>query len=150
MRRVLRRALPFLRTVALRSFQIEHPTQERIVGSIYKGRIQNLEHDLQAAFVDIGLKKNAFLHYWDMIPDDEARLDFEEGGRRGGRTPRKRRYSNTEIERRFRRAPRSWCRSPRGRSARKGRAYAGDAERTGQVSRNDAGHDAERSFPEDR
>ena len=53
----------------LEEFQVEHPTQERIVGSIYKGRIQNLEHDLQAAFVDIGLKKNAFLHYWDMTPD---------------------------------------------------------------------------------
>ena len=58
----------------LEEFQVEHPTQERIVGSIFKGRIQNLEHDLQAAFVNIGLKKNAFLHYWDMFPDDEMRL----------------------------------------------------------------------------
>lgn len=90
----------------LEEFQIEHPTQERIVGSIYKGRIQNLEHDLQAAFVNIGLKKNAFLHYWDMLPDDEMRMDIEEGGgRRGGghhgRTPRRKRYSNEEIERLF-------------------------------------------------
>jgi len=54
----------------LEEFQIEHPTEERIVGSIFKGRVQNLEHELQAAFVDIGLKKNAFLHYWDMAPDD--------------------------------------------------------------------------------
>jgi ribonuclease G len=85
---------------SLEELQIEHPTQERIVGSIYKGRIQNLEHDLQAAFVDIGLRKNAFLHYWDMIPDDESRFEFEEEGRRG-RTPRKRRFSNVEIEKRF-------------------------------------------------
>ena len=41
---------------------IERPTEERIVGSIYKGRIQNLEDGLQAAYVDIGLKQIAFIH----------------------------------------------------------------------------------------
>ncbi len=63
----------------LEEFFIERPTEERIVGSIYKGRIQNLEDGLQAAFVDIGLKKNAFIHYWDMVPEDAARLEAEEG-----------------------------------------------------------------------
>ncbi len=89
----------------LDDFFVEHPTEQRIVGSIFKGRIQNLENELQAAFVDIGMKKNAFLHYWDMIPDDDARLEAEEsGGRaaanRGGGGKRKR-YSNEEIARRF-------------------------------------------------
>lgn len=84
----------------LEEFEIEHPTEARMVGSIFKGRIQNLEHDLQAAFVDIGMKKNAFLHYWDMIPDDELRLEMEENGNKskGGRG---RRYTNADIERRF-------------------------------------------------
>lgn len=63
----------------LEEFFVERPTEERIVGSIYKGRIQNIEDGLQAAFVDIGLKKNAFIHYWDMIPEDAARLEAEEG-----------------------------------------------------------------------
>jgi len=66
----------------LEEYQVEHPTEDRIVGSIFKGRIQNLEHDLQAAFVDIGLKKNAFLHYWDMAPDDASRMDVDEAPRR--------------------------------------------------------------------
>lgn len=83
----------------LEEFQVEHPTQERLVGSIFKGRIQNLEHDLQAAFVDIGLKKNAFLHYWDMIPDDDSRLDDDDEG--GGNHNRRRKISNEEIARRF-------------------------------------------------
>jgi ribonuclease G len=82
----------------LEEFQVEHPTESRIVGSIYKGRIQNLEHDLQAAFVDVGLKKNAFLHYWDMYPDDDMRLE-NEAGRRGG--ARKKRFSNDDVEKRF-------------------------------------------------
>ena len=52
----------------LEEFMVEHHEEERLVGSVFKGRIQNLENDLQAAFVDIGLKKNAFLHYWDIFP----------------------------------------------------------------------------------
>ena len=48
----------------LEEYMVEHCEEERLVGSVFKGRVQNLENDLQAAFVDIGLKKNAFLHYW--------------------------------------------------------------------------------------
>lgn len=99
----------------LEEFQVEHPTEQRLVGSIFKGVIQNLEHDLQAAFVDIGMKKNAFLHYWDMIPDGSA-LDVDidgsengesqersRGGRRrnNGKSSRRRRYDNDDISKRF-------------------------------------------------
>ena len=66
----------------LEEFEVEHSEQERLVGSIFKGRVQNLENDLQAAFVDIGLKKNAFLHYWDMTPDADALLDDEDEPRK--------------------------------------------------------------------
>ena len=37
-------------------------------GSVYKGRVKNIEPGLKAMFVDIGLEKNAFLHFWDAIP----------------------------------------------------------------------------------
>jgi ribonuclease G len=82
-------------------FLVEHPTEDRIVGSIFKGRIQNLEHDLQAAFVDIGMKKNAFLHYWDMIPDEDALKEMTNSSNKRRRTPRRKRYTNEEIEKRF-------------------------------------------------
>ncbi|MEG1552048.1 MAG: Rne/Rng family ribonuclease [Kiritimatiellia bacterium] len=78
-------------------FQVEHPMEERLVGCIFKGRIQNLEHDLQAAFVDIGLKKNAFLHYWDMIPDEDGGLDEDDDAHHCKR----KRISNEEITKRF-------------------------------------------------
>ena len=84
----------------LEEYQVEHPTEERIVGSIFKGKIQNLEHDLQAAFVDIGMDRNAFLHYWDMLPDDQVQLEIEEGRRRR-RGSRRRRVSNEKIEKQF-------------------------------------------------
>ena len=85
----------------LEEFMVEHPEEERLVGSVFKGRVQNLENDLQAAFVDIGLKKNAFLHYWDMTPDADALLDDDEPRQRqkGGR--KSNRLSDAEIAKRF-------------------------------------------------
>ncbi len=32
--------------------------------------MRNLEDGLKAAFVDIGFEKNAFLHYWDIVPNN--------------------------------------------------------------------------------
>ncbi|MBN1557549.1 MAG: Rne/Rng family ribonuclease [Lentisphaerae bacterium] len=84
----------------LEEFRVEHPTEERIVGSIYKGRIQNLEHDLQAAFVNIGLRKNAFLHYWDMTPDDSISMEIDNGSRHR-RRPRRARLKNEDVEKQF-------------------------------------------------
>ena len=91
----------------LEEFMVEHPEEERLVGSVFKGRVQNLENDLQAAFVDIGLKKNAFLHYWDMTPDADALLEDDDeterprngGGKGGGR--KSNRLSDAEIAKRF-------------------------------------------------
>ncbi len=53
---------------SLEEFNIERPGDERLAGSIFKGRVRNLEEGLKAAFVDIGFEKNAFLHYWDIVP----------------------------------------------------------------------------------
>ena len=57
-----------LRNGVLEKFEVERQGDDRMVGTIYKGRVQNLEPGLKAAFVDIGEPKNAFLHYWDMLP----------------------------------------------------------------------------------
>ncbi len=52
----------------IEKFEIERQADDRMVGGIFKGRIKNLDGGLKAAFVDIGYPKNAFLHYWDMLP----------------------------------------------------------------------------------
>ncbi len=52
----------------LEEYSIERVGTTHLVGSIYKGRIKNIEQGLKAMFVDIGLDKNAFLHFWDAIP----------------------------------------------------------------------------------
>jgi len=64
----LERRVALLRNGVLEKFEIERVGEERMVGTIFKGKIQNLEPGLKAAFVDIGQPKNAFLHYWDMLP----------------------------------------------------------------------------------
>lgn len=43
---------------------------ERVIGSIFKGIVQNVLPGMDAAFVDIGLERNAFLYVADIIPDD--------------------------------------------------------------------------------
>ncbi len=54
----------------LEEFTIERTSDERLVGSVFKGKVKNLEDGLKAAFVDIGFEKNAFLHYWDIVPNN--------------------------------------------------------------------------------
>jgi ribonuclease G len=93
--------IAFLEDGRLEDFFVERKSEERIVGSIFKGRIQNLEDGLQAAFVDIGLKKNAFIHYWDMIPEDAARLEAEEVDSSNGRSARKKKFQPGEMLKRF-------------------------------------------------
>jgi ribonuclease G len=91
----------FLEDGHLEDYFVERSGEQRIVGSIFKGKVQNLEDGLQAAFVDIGMKKNAFIHYWDMIPEDAARLEAEEGAsakRKGGR---KKKFEPGEMKKRF-------------------------------------------------
>jgi len=48
---------------------IERPLQQRVVGNLYKGIVANVLPGMQAAFVDIGLEKNAFLYVDDIFTD---------------------------------------------------------------------------------
>lgn len=66
---MLEKRVALLENGRLEEFHIERTNEQRLVGSIFKGRIKNLEPGLRAAFVDIGFEKNAFLHYWDIIPE---------------------------------------------------------------------------------
>ncbi len=45
---------------------VESPDNERMVGDIYKGKVDAVIPGIQAAFVDIGLGKSAFLHVSDV------------------------------------------------------------------------------------
>lgn len=87
----------------LNGFLIERDENTGVVGNVYKGVVKNILSGIEAAFVDIGLGKNGFLHFSDiemsendvdtMDGDDEDRdrgeredsdedADGEEGGQR--------------------------------------------------------------------
>src|SRR5580693_10274256 len=85
----LERRVALLENGRLEEYSVERKSSRNIVGSVYKGKVKNIEMGLKAMFVDIGFEKNAFLHFWDAIP---AALDsgIEEFDLRGSKRPRKR------------------------------------------------------------
>src|SRR6201997_2176069 len=85
----LERRVALLENGRLEEYSVERSSSRNIVGCVYKGRVKNIEAGLKAMFVDIGLEKNAFLHFWDAIP---AALDsgIEEIDRPANKRPRKR------------------------------------------------------------
>src|SRR5215212_5413155 len=88
---------------------VDRPDNRRMVGDIYLGRVEAVLPGIQAAFVDIGTEKSAFLHASDLVREsaEEAEDDLEEeaeepeeteeptngakgnGARSNGRKPRK-------------------------------------------------------------
>jgi ribonuclease G len=69
----------------LTELYLERKRHRSIVGSVYKGTVTNVLPGMQAAFVDIGLAKDAFLYAGDytatLLPsvEGDAEIDVEEG-----------------------------------------------------------------------
>lgn len=61
----------------LTEIYIERQKNERSTGNIYKGKVENVLPGMQAAFVDIGLDKNAFLYVKDALPNIYSDEDDE-------------------------------------------------------------------------
>src|SRR3954447_17328018 len=60
---------------------LERRGQRSIVGNIYKGRVDNVLPGLEAAFIDIGLDKNGFLHVDEIVlPGVEVQRRGRDGG----------------------------------------------------------------------
>ena len=51
---------------------LERPLRQRLVGNIYKGVVENVLPGMQAAFVNIGEERNAFLYVDDIPQPEEA------------------------------------------------------------------------------
>lgn len=62
-----------------RLVEIYFERYQKLVGNIFKGKVANVLPGMQAAFVDIGIEKNAFLYVGDVVPP--------EGTERGGKEP---------------------------------------------------------------
>ena len=78
---------------------VDRPESRRMVGDIYLGRVEAVLPGIQAAFVNIGTEKSAFLHASDLVydaggePDEDDEEEDEEAaetaraGRRGKAPP---------------------------------------------------------------
>src|SRR6476469_2054882 len=51
----------------LQELHIERSSRRGVVGNVYKGRVQRVMPGMQAAFVEIGLDRAAFLHASDIL-----------------------------------------------------------------------------------
>lgn len=59
-------------------YYLERRASRGVVGNVYKGRVTSVLPGMQAAFVDIGLEKAAFLYVSDVY-DEHERTSFDEG-----------------------------------------------------------------------
>lgn len=64
----------------LADFLVERKEERAIAGNVYKGKVARVLPGMQAAFVDIGLEKAAFLHASDFfsVPDDVQLMTVSE------------------------------------------------------------------------
>ena len=101
---------------------IDRKKDRGIAGNVYKGRVMKVLPGMQAAFVDIGLEKSAFLYvgdvfdstseYTPMMEDEGLELEVE---------PKRKRSHATRSRTCCRKARTSWSRSRRSRSAPRAR-----------------------------
>src|SRR5215218_5780019 len=59
---------------------VDRPEARRMVGDIYLGKVEAVLPGIQAAFVDIGTEKSAFLHASDLVYDEGGADDDDEEG----------------------------------------------------------------------
>ena len=64
----------------LQEVHIERPARRRYLGNVYKGRVKRVLPGMQAAFVDIGLERTAFLHAQDVVNNDRVSADATPAG----------------------------------------------------------------------
>ena len=50
-------------------YRIEKKNKTVTIGSVFKGRVENVLPGMQAAFVSVGLQKNGYLSATDMLMD---------------------------------------------------------------------------------
>lgn len=70
----------FVENGVLQEVQVERASRRGLVGNIYKGKVSRILPGMQAAFVDIGLERTAFLHAADIVSQaDETRQNGDNG-----------------------------------------------------------------------
>ncbi|MFZ4098924.1 MAG: Rne/Rng family ribonuclease [Chlamydiia bacterium] len=74
--------LAVLQDGRLQDLTIERTNSRQITGNIYRGRVTNILHNIQSAFIDIAEGENGFIHISDIVENTKKfeemfELDFE-------------------------------------------------------------------------
>src|SRR5690606_24421709 len=78
-------------------FFVDYPENRRMVGDIYLGKVARVLPGIKAAFIDIGMKHDAFLHFSDigestqqiteMLGEDDSDVDEDDEDESGNPVP---------------------------------------------------------------
>jgi len=71
--------IALLENSVLTEYYFERNDSKRLTGNIYKGRVVSIVQGIDAAFIDVGLGRNAFLFISDVVPPSSLRDDFDFG-----------------------------------------------------------------------
>lgn len=84
--------IALLRDKQLVEYHVESNNEEFHVGDIFFGIVHRIHANLNAAFIDIGYEKDAFLHYHDLGPNIKSQIKFtrlmQQGKKNSGVSPR--------------------------------------------------------------
>lgn len=72
----------FLKEGQLYDLVVERKKTRQITGNIYRGKVTNILHNIQSAFIDIGESENGFIHISDILENTQKfqemfEMDFE-------------------------------------------------------------------------
>ena len=76
----------------------DRPDARRLVGDVFLGRVEAVHPGIQAAFVNIGTEKSAFLHASDLVPPDADREDEAEDDAPDEENEKPRRGTRKRVE----------------------------------------------------
>ena len=76
---------------------VEQQDNQRMVGNVYKGKVENVLPGMQAAFVDIGYELNAFLPFSE-IGNSEYIIEESSNDRNRGSSKHSRKIENIEVD----------------------------------------------------
>lgn len=89
----------FLKEGVLYDLIVERKKNRQITGNIYRGRVTNILHNIQSAFIDIDESENGFIHISDILENTQKfqemfEMDFETGEE----PPKKKNAQKTEAD----------------------------------------------------
>jgi ribonuclease G len=82
----------------LTDLYIDRVKHRDFVGNVYKGKVVKVLPGLQAAFVDIGQDKAAFMHVSELTGDDNLAVGLDEDDEKSSEVPKANRHGSKPIE----------------------------------------------------